>query len=594
MADAPRPPRARTPLGDASNRGAGGLRDWGAAAAKKAPRAQSTHPIVSRLPPSPAERAAQEPSPARRRAPSMPPRAAPNVEVRKLTAYAAYTRMHMLKNKMRNEEAMEQLLRHMSAAEDVELPEVDRAAGAEAPASPRRRAAASPATPEAEAEDDEEAEAEDDEEAEAEADDDDDDDVVEAPEPASPPFSPEAASRDDLDMSDLELEQSPRRQPARAFGGAAPVARPVQTAVRLSAYEATLARPEIMDKFLRLQSDLFAKRAARPDLCAGGDVEDPRPSPGRRGRAGRTSRTATRSARAPRPRRRAAEPSAYGSFDSATQGGVILDGGGPLPRNSKALVVDAARISGRVLWFDARKNYGAIQPDRPLPGCDGGDGGAPYVFVHGNDVEAGGGPGAALRTNDAVEFCRGTCPRGRAKAAHVTVVATAPPYYGPPRAPPAPGDARARAHRRTPRSPPPRWPQPYYGSPYAPPAYGRYGSPRPPGAAAPPARLLGRVKWFDAQSGRPKALDVVRLVPAADGPEDGDGRGALGAFAAGDEPLFDGRRLAGVVVRFDAQHRWGFIRPDDPACQPEAGGENFFLHGLDVLDGGGPVVAGSR
>ena len=38
---------------------------------------------------------------------------------------AAYTRMHMLKNKMRNEEAMEQLLRHMSAAEDVELPEVD-------------------------------------------------------------------------------------------------------------------------------------------------------------------------------------------------------------------------------------------------------------------------------------------------------------------------------------------------------------------------------------------------------------------------------------------------------------------------------------
>ena len=197
--------------------------------------------------------------------------------------------------------------------------------------------------------------------------------------------------------------------------------------------------------------------------------------------------------------------------------------------------------------------------------------------------------------------------------------------------------ARARVYRRTPRSPPPRWPQPYYGSPYAPPAYGRYGSPRPPGAGAPPARLLGRVKWFDverkqygflapadhgpdlfvhagdvvgcarrlapgdavefaygiqAQSGRPKALDVVRLVPAADGPEDGDGRGALGAFAAGDEPLFDGRRLAGVVVRFDAQHRWGFIRPDDPACQPEAGGENFFLHGLDVLDGGGPVVAG--
>ncbi|KAH8082910.1 hypothetical protein JL720_8419 [Aureococcus anophagefferens] len=300
MADAPRPPRARTPLGDASNRGAGGLRDWGAAAAKKkAPRAQSTHPIVSRLPPSPAERAAQEPSPARRRAPSMPPRAAPNVEVRKLTAYAAYTRMHMLKNKMRNEEAMEQLLRHMSAAEDVELPEVDRAPAApEAPASPEApRPPRSPATPEAEAEDDEEAEAEDDEEAEAEADDDDDDDVVEAPEPASPPFSPEAASRDDLDMSDLELEQSPRRQPARAFGGAAPVARPVQTAVRLSAYEATLARPEIMDKFPRLQSDLFAKRAARPDLCAGATSR----TRGRRraGAAARggTSRTATRSAR---------------------------------------------------------------------------------------------------------------------------------------------------------------------------------------------------------------------------------------------------------------------------------------------------------
>jgi len=54
------------------------------------------------------------------------------------------------------------------------------------------------------------------------------------------------------------------------------------------------------------------------------------------------------------------------------------------PRGApQALVVDAARISGRVLWFDARKNYGAIQPDRPLPGCDGGDGGAPYVFVHG-------------------------------------------------------------------------------------------------------------------------------------------------------------------------------------------------------------------
>ena len=78
--------------------------------------------------------------------------------------YAAYTRMHMLKNKMRNEEAMEQLLRHMSAAEDVELPEVDRApASPEAPEAPRPPR--SPATPEPE-EDAEDAEEEDDEEAE--------------------------------------------------------------------------------------------------------------------------------------------------------------------------------------------------------------------------------------------------------------------------------------------------------------------------------------------------------------------------------------------------------------------------------------------
>ena len=36
-----------------------------------------------------------------------------------------------------------------------------------------------------------------------------------------------------------------------------------------------------------LAEQLRADVAARPDLCAGGDVEDPRPSPGRRGRAGR-------------------------------------------------------------------------------------------------------------------------------------------------------------------------------------------------------------------------------------------------------------------------------------------------------------------
>lgn len=87
-----------------------------------------------------------------------------------------------------------------------------------------------------------------------------------------------------------------------------------------------------------------------------------------------------------------------------------------------------------------------------------------------------------------------------------------------------------------------------------------------------------------AQSGRPKALEVVRLVQHVGDDDEDDGRTTIGKFASGDEPLFEGARLTGTVARFDQQHRWGFITPDDETLKPPNGGDNFFVHGLDVLD----------
>lgn len=86
------------------------------------------------------------------------------------------------------------------------------------------------------------------------------------------------------------------------------------------------------------------------------------------------------------------------------------------------------------------------------------------------------------------------------------------------------------------------------------------------------------------QSGRPKALEVARLVQHLGDEEEDDGRTTIGKFASGDEPLFDGARVTGTIARFDQQHRWGFIAPDNETLKPPNGGDNFFVHGLDVLD----------
>lgn len=161
--------------------------------------------------------------------------------------------------------------------------------------------------------------------------------------------------------------------------------------------------------------------------------------------------------------------------------------------------------------------------------------------------------------------------------------------------------------------------------PHVPGASPGYATPH----AAPPQRALGRIKWFDRerkqygfitpadgsadvfvhagdvlgstkmigpgdavefdyglqpQSGRPKALMVVRLIQHIGDDDEDDGRTTIGRFATGDEPLFDAARITGRIARFDAQHRWGFISPDDDTLKPPGGGDNFFLHGLDVLD----------
>mmetsp|Transcript_24204 Transcript_24204/g.78067 ORF Transcript_24204/g.78067 Transcript_24204/m.78067 type:complete len:641 (+) Transcript_24204:87-2009(+) len=445
-------------------------------------------------------------------------------------------------------------------------------------------------------------------------------------------------------------------------------------------------------------------------------------------------------------------------------------------QGKKAIVVDSTRLTGRCLWFDARKNYGAIQPDASL-GIEA-ETGHSYIFVHGNDVEPGSQP---PRNGDAVEFCRGTCPRGRTKAAKVVVLASAaaPPgapsqassYYQPsrssqqqqqlwpggsgvlggggatgqasvshqqpqqqqqqqaqqqqahhqqqagghhqqlagghPQQQQHPSQQQAQQQQQQPqqREPPPhqggalaaavqqqqttaqQQQQAYYaatatvtpqypgggapgtssqyggGAPHASNPYGAAaaaaqaassyltngsaarlaaavsygGTPAQQGAtpavqaqASSQHRALGRVKWFDRerksygfitpadgspdlfmhagdvlgstktlgpgdavefdygvqpQSGRPKALEVVRLVQHVVSDEDeDDGRTTIGKFAPGDEPLFDKLRVTGTVARFDATHRWGFIAPDDASLKPPNGGDNFFVHGLDVLD----------
>ncbi|KAJ8600715.1 hypothetical protein CTAYLR_003925 [Chrysophaeum taylorii] len=284
-------------------------------------------------------------------------------------------------------------------------------------------------------------------------------------------------------------------------------------------------------------------------------------------------------------------------------------------QSKKAIVVDATRLTGRCLWFDARKNYGAIQPDQSL-GTEG-ETGHSYIFVHGNDVEQG---SQQLRQGDAVEFCRGTCPRGRPKAVSPVLFRDGS-RLGRPR-----GSLRLATARA---SLPPSFlvvasreqcvilVGASTGA-----GYGAAGYPQQ-------QRPLGRVKWFDrerkqygfitpadgspdlfvhagdvlgstkmlgpgdavefdygvqAQSGRPKALEVVRLVQHVGDDDEDDGRTTIGKFAPGDEPLFEGARVTGTVARFDQQHRWGFIAPDDDTLKPPGGGDNFFLHGLDVLD----------
>jgi len=401
----------------------------------------------------------------------------------------------------------------------------------------------------------------------------------------------------------------------------------------------------------------------------------------------------------------------------------------------KAIVVDGTRLTGRCLWFDSRKNYGAIQPDISL-GIEA-ETGHSYIFVHGNDLESGSQP---PKIGDTVEFCRGTCPRGRTKAAKVVVIASAPSqqaqqqvsatissstqqqqqqqqaqaqaqaqaaagyHYvtgahmsahrashqmwaagstGSPANSVTPGTATSSMHRQSAavqqqqqaaRNASTASPTTYPGgstpygapgaSPYSPQqqaayaqqyayvnghhrsGYGAptasqvYGPPQqhathpgvPPGVATAtvPQRSLGRVKWFDRdrksygfitpadgspdlfmhagdvigstktlgpgdavefdygvqpQSGRPKALEVVRLVQHVVSDEDeDDGRTTIGTFAPGDEPLFDKARITGTISRYDTTHRWGFIAPDDANLKPPNGGDNFFVHGLDVLD----------
>jgi len=378
-------------------------------------------------------------------------------------------------------------------------------------------------------------------------------------------------------------------------------------------------------------------------------------------------------------------------------------------------VVDATRLGGRCLWFDARKNYGAIQPDQPL-GIEA-ETGHSYIFVHGNDVEPGSQP---PRNGDAVEFCRGTCPRGRTKAAKVVVTATSSSssgsaqgttahlqeqqrssssYYGTQgqatqqsrqqqlwqqqqqQQPSQAGNVlqTAQQQQQQQQQQQAQDPRQYYAAAAAAAATQQQGlaaaaSPQqqaysqtaqqqqqyyaamnPAAAAAAQSarqayapgqqaaaagaqqpqtqtghRALGRVKWFDRdrksygfitpadgspdlfmhagdvlgstktlgpgdavefdfgvqpQSGRPKALEVVRLVQHVVSDEDeDDGRTTLGKFAPGDEPLFDKVRVTGTIARFDPTHRWGFIAPDDASLKPPNGGDNFFVHGLDVLD----------
>ena len=281
----------------------------------------------------------------------------------------------------------------------------------------------------------------------------------------------------------------------------------------------------------------------------------------------------------------------------------------------RARIVDATRLRGRVLWFDARKNYGGIQPYAQLP-PEVGETARWHLFVHGNDlVEPGGQP---PQSGDEVEFCRGACPRGRAKAARVVVTAaamSAAPLPPPPALQPLPPHA---------------WPRPL--SPAAAglaPAFAYLEAPFE-------RRLLGRVRWFDAdkkqygflvpadrspdvfvhaedvagarkalrrgdpveyelgyptQGGKPRAIAVVRLAPALD-----DDRRDDADAAPGEEPVFAGKRICGIVARFDQKHNWGFVAPSDPTrvgppSSEYGAGDHFFLHGADVLDDG-DVAAG--
>ena len=62
---------------------------------------------------------------------------------------------------------------------------------------------------------------------------------------------------------------------------------------------------------------------------------------------------------------------------------------------------------------------------------------------------------------------------------------------------------------------------------------------------------------------------------------------ALAQPDPGEEPLFDGRRICGTIARFDARHNYGFVSPSDPTCvgpRDTEYGENYFLHGADVVD----------
>ena len=327
---------------------------------------------------------------------------------------------------------------------------------------------------------------------------------------------------------------------------------------------------------------------------------------------------------------------------------------GVTSRPAFAIVMDSARYSGRCLWFDVRKNYGSIQPDEAS--CMATESEHAFVFVHGNDVESGAPP----RAGEAVEFCRGTCPRGRSKAAHVAVIPSALPS-----AQQSHGGAAWQQQQQQQRQQ--HSPQSYGSSGdfggHQHHAHARRGggdehfvvgvsSPRSPsgcaffgsnGRESTPTRALGRIKWFDGerkqygfispadgspelfvhagdvlgstrllapgdcvefdygvqqQSGRPKALEVCRLVVDRRSDEEAarEAERDVPAFAR-DAAMFEGQRLAGVVARFDAQHRWGFVQPIDRGFKPAGGGENFFLHCLDVLDldeGRRPLAQGQR